>query len=258
MNMNSVADDFYIGYEKLQTRFDNLIVVVEDKPDQTAFVDAEDYANQEIFGGFVDISMPVKDLGPLVGRVLLTPGKFNGVDSFCPVVLTRVSGKLQITRMNQPFDPEFGITEGIMFGLALKQDTSASSFGSHVKAGGYEAGHFAPVLIGAANDVIGESIKQNGDQATHQIGKKAGGVAEQMIVDGLLPGISLKTVELDMKNPDPIRLFWHPKLESEDGLIVPKYENSVNLMLGAAANSLGSFALDKVGGLVNDAVRGSH
>lgn len=245
-------DTFRDSFENMQVRYGGAITVVSAEQ-SVERISADAVKNLEIEQGFYDVSMPARELDPIVGRVVLSMDRKN--NRYCPAVITKKGDNLQMSRLNQAFDPRVGLSDGIRFGLGLKNDTSQATFGSHVAAGGFEAGHFAPVLLGAKDQTVRTQIKQRGDEATHKVGNEVGGVPEKMLKTGLLSGVNLESITLDTSNPHPIPLFWHPALESEDGLAVAHYEGSVNLMLGAAAHALGDRAVDTVGELVNDAVR---
>ena len=163
----------------------------------------------------------------------------------------------RMTILLQPYDPKVGVSVGMMFGLALKKETEEPTFGSHTGAGGFEAGHITPTFVGAKVPKIGEQIIQHGDAATHKVGANQGGVPEAMTQTNLIEGVDYKTRTLDMLSPHPIGLKTHATLEGDNGLIVPEYPGALRTAMGAAANSLGEEALDKVGELVDSAIAGA-
>ena len=257
--------EFEKGYNRLQQRFAGQIDVVNsvDRSTAAAF-DVNDREPKELHHGFVDISAKVRDISPLYGRVVLSMLRSdrNGV-VYAPTVFTSKKDKdtgnevVQMTRLEQPFATDVGITDGIRFGLGLKNATANESFGSHGGSGAYESGHFSTAIIGARDQASRSLIVAHGDKGAHQVGKIVGGVPEQMVESGLMDGIKPRTVTLDINNPNPIGIFWHKGLENENGMMAAEYDGAVKLMMGAATNALGDQALDSVGSLVDQTVRGA-
>jgi hypothetical protein len=250
--VNKQLEQFEGGFEKLQRRYDGAVTVLESGLTIT-HLSADQYAQNELQGGFIDISMKPQDLDGLIGRVVLSPDRQSNMMK--PAVITKKAGVRQLTRLDQPFDPTVGVTDGILFGLGLKNDTAQPTFGAHITAGGFEAGHLAPAFIGVVSPEIKSRLKSHGDEATHQVGAKVGGVAEAMVESGLLTEIKPKTVELPAHSDVPIPLYWHPSLESDEGMQIAQYEGAVKLMFGAATLRLGGAAVDRVGELVDDVIR---
>lgn len=251
-------DTYQEAYDRLQNRFGGQIQVVKSEL-ITDFQDPNELVSGIDAVGFRDISVKASELSPLVGRVVLYPNRIERC--YQPAVITRTKDgrKLQMTVLGQPYDPEVGVSEGILFELGLKNDTQQPTFGSHTAAGGYESGHFAPAMIGAKSVDARNNIITLGDKGTHRVGAHDGGVPEKMMKEGLMGGTPMLTRELSLDNPHPIPLAWHPRLESPHGLMVARYTgptNPIELMLGAASKALGDQAVDQVGELVDAAIRG--
>jgi hypothetical protein len=160
--------------------------------------------------------------------------------------------------MDIPFSETEGITDGIMFGLGLKNKTASTSFGAH-GYGKLEAGHLTPAILSIRDIQARQQLVQNGDKGSHSIlDDKSGGVPEKMINAGLINKndvpITTRLIPSDVNVPIPI--FWHKKLENNQGLMLAEYPNSLRLMLGGAADALGDRAVDQVGELVTHASRG--
>lgn len=256
-NFNTGTFEGYAkAYDRLQHRFAGKIEVVE--PDTLyTYQDPNELTVARKETGFLDISAKAHELGPFLGRVVLYPSRKAAV--YQPAVITRKNNSLQMTVLDQPFDPNVGITEGILFELGLKNDTRQSTFGAHTASRGFESGHFAPAMIGVKAQDAREAIITDGDKGTHSVGVTAGGVPEKMMQEGLLGGTAMKTREISVDTPYPIPLYWHPALEDDNGLMLARYTgptSTVELMLGAASQALGEQATDQVGQLVDAAIRG--
>ncbi len=251
------AEGFNQGFEELQKRYSGALDVIESTEATRTYLDVGEASHGEEAFGFRDISGTASEISAFEGRIVLYPDTKGGF--YKPATITKSKGELQLTVLDQPFDPNVGVTDGIMFGLGLKAETSKPTFGGHTAAGGFEAGHFAPVMIGAVATDVRSDIIARGDKATHSTGNDVGGVPEKMTQTGLLKGVKPTTVSLDTSNPRKIPLRWHPSLESDEGMLLAEYSgtNPVKLMLGSAAIGLGPHGVDKAGELVNDAVRGA-
>ncbi len=258
------------SFESLQKRFDGGIVIVDDPGSINALnpnsvqsetqnsPDGSGLNKEEINRGFVDISAKPSDLWPLYGRVVLTLNRTKRV--FSPAVITNRTGATQITIMDTPFSETEGITDGILFGLGLKNKTASTSFGAH-GYGKLEAGHLTPALLGVRDNEAREQLVQRGDKGSHKIlDDKSGGVPEKLISAGLIDNnsIPIKTKEIPADVVVPIPIYWHKKLETNEGLMIAEYPNSLRLMLGSAADALGDKAVDQVGELVTHASRGAN
>lgn len=252
------------SYQDLQRRFEGRVEVLS-----PAAVNKE-LAPEEVIKGielnqFNDISAPASELGPFIGRVVLWPNRKDG--NYHPAVLTeklRKDGKreLHMTVLGQPYVPEVGLTDGIMFSLGLKKDTNDVNFGAHTKAKGFEAGHITPAFIAVASSDVATDIINYGDDATHNVGDEIGGVAEKAIETGLLKGVPTpRTKKLDINNPHPVSLYWHTNLsDNRNGMTVAAYDgetSAVKLMLGAAHKALGSEVTERVGEFTELAIKGA-
>lgn len=249
------VDIYQSAYADLQQRFNGQIEVVNANHD-TGYQDPNQLAAGVDAVGFRDISAKVSELGPFIGRIVLYPNRRK--NEYQPAVITRKGASLQMTVLNQPFDPNVGISDGILFELGLKNDTNQPTFGTHTASGGFEAGHFAPAMIGVRAADARNAIISRGDRGTHGVGSSAGGVPEKMMQEGLLGGVAMTTRALPADSPHPVPLYWHPRLEDNRGLMVANYEgqtNAVQLMLGAASYALGPRAVDQIGELADAAIR---
>ena len=251
--MNSITDKYMIGFNTLQSAFDGQIEVLADS------APVINRAEIEITDGrkdFVSMPVPTEQLATYVGQILLMQDRTGNF--YSPVVVSpaKHGTGYQITKLEQPYDPEVGISDGIRFGLAIKLATSKTSFGMHVPSGGLEAGHFSPLLVAGRNDQLAADLVARGDKATHGVLEApVGGVAEVMAMSGLLQ-IPYKTAQI----PDGVvvPLYWHKSLADSSIDNSAQYPDAVKLMLGAATNSLGVAGIDTARRLVEHAAKGAR
>jgi hypothetical protein len=261
MNISTAQyeDAFYTGQQIFDGRIEekNYGSQVAQAPNDEARELLTDGSEQQ---GFVDLGMSSKDIyrhkSLLVGRIMLIGNR--DTNEFSPVIITEdyESGPLSLTRLNQPFVPSVGASEGIRFGLSVKAQSRVQGFGGHGNTGGFETGHFATAQSAASQNgqAIANALKESGDKATHKV--LEAGVPETMSRLGILP-ISYTTVLLERTNQHPLQLVWHRGLDTDNGPIAGDYPEATKLMLGAGFKGLGEQAIVRLERLVSEVVRGS-
>lgn len=192
----------------------------------------------------------------LIGRAVLLPNRRIG--AFSPAIFTRgEGGVLEVTMLDQPFDPEVGFSSGQHFGLSLPAQTRVPSFGAHSGQGGFEAGHFTTALAAAApgGETVASQLLNDGDDATHTF--LNGSVPQTAAQTGALPFGYQRSLVL--AGSHQLRVLWHAGLSGTDGApAAGDYPGATRLMNGAQVRAIGGAGIEKVHGLVQAAVAGKR
>lgn len=245
MNLQRFEDAFQDGPRLFGHRLDNTIfsgpqhLAEAPHPSQVGIKPREQFSR-----------LPGEFLRHFVGRILLSPNQ--GLGAMSPAVLLPKPGSaFELTRLNQAFDPRIGVSSGMLFGLSAKAQTQDSRFGGHGLMAGFEAGHFSSVLISAGSVAASHELLMSGDKATHRLLNK--GVPETMGTAGILP-LEYQTRLIAADRLPQVPLFWHPSLETAQGIALAEYPNSVQIMLGAGISALGKDGVNRVHRLVDAAI----
>lgn len=197
------------------------------------------------------VALPSAQLTTYLGSILLLMNR--ELQALSPAIIMPSSDSAyNITMLNQTYDPKVGFTAGQHFGLSAKAQTSGSGFGGHGGRGGFEAGHFSTVLIGARSTDIGGALERRGDQATHAVIHS--GVPELMSQHDLI-SVPYKTAIIPSSKLPLVQAFWHRGLETEHGMAQADYPNAVQLLMGSAIHELGASGIDTARQLVDKAIR---
>lgn len=240
-----------IQIDTLSPRMPNsetLSVLTDSRPAQSDFmpipIDVKDYPRSAILGSILLLQNPVdKVMHPAM--IIQDPHK--------PAVV-------RLSKLNQPFVPTIGITDGINFALSVEKQTQQSSFGGHGASGAFEGGHFGTGLASGASDGVSQRLAQAGDHATHEFLEP--GLPTQYKALGLVPGDAIPTIaSIDTSRYRPgqrFPLYWHPALEHEYGAATPTMNDAARLLLGAAVHALGQAGLDRAKRNIGNVIRGAQ
>lgn len=260
-------DEYQDGFDRAQIAFDNQIKpssgdvsaltsgngldVLEDGPEDKA--------------GFRQIEVDICNYlttPQILGRVLLLENRVDKVMN--PAVIVPKPGHpgyIRIARLNTPYVPKVGLTDGLRFGVAIEAETQAPGFGSHGNnVSPFEPGHLGTVLTTGVSRSYGEELVAKGDIKSHEVIQN--GLPHVFSQLGLLSKAPVPTVqEFDTRTFKPGQRFpfnWHSSLRTKEGAAIATFPGAVNLVIGAAVNGLPEGALDTAGNFVEYAVAGAR
>jgi hypothetical protein len=260
-------DEFRQGYDRAQREFggrieasqgsviavtegDGLDVLRDGRPDAAGFrpveVDVRDY-----------LTTP-----QILGRVLLVQNRAD--ETMNPAVIVpkpEHPGIIRLARLAVPYVPAIGLTDGLRFGIGLDPQTQAPGFAGHgdgtKQPSPFEPGHFGVVLTAGVSEAHGQALVSSGDKQSHAVIEQ--GLPQVFNNLGLAKKAPVPTVrEVDLAQYSPgqrFPLYWHDSLEDENGGALAEFPGGVDLLIGAAVNSLSDFDLQQAGRYVEYAVK---
>lgn len=247
--MKDVNTELYQdAFHGMQSQLDQEIVVSSVYPGVLDVLN-QDTIWQPIRNGFSEASVQPSDFRvqgraqSLLGRIILVQNA--KLQAFSPAIVlpSPTMEGVDITMLDQQYDPRVGLSAGIHFGLSAHSQTVSSNFGEHSSAAVYEAGHFSTLLLGSRDPTLGDSLRRLGDIASDTMIES--GVATTMSLQGTIP-VRYKTAQVGFSNPAAMKLYWHHSLETDSGPASGDFENTVQLLLGAGFRALGRTGIDDV------------
>lgn len=186
----------------------------------------------------------IPNIPALMGRVLLAPN--SRLQCMSPAVVMPQPGQpraLQLLRLEAPYDPLVGISNGYRLGLSMEAQTRDGNFGGHNSNGQAvrsDGGHFTVAAMAARSREQEALLIQGGDSRSDSV--IAGGLPAQLKALGMLGTAAIATSQpinpADLPQGCKLPLFWHESLEADNGPAAADYPNAARLMVGSAINAI--------------------
>lgn len=260
-------DEFRQGYERAQSEFGGQI---ETSQGNVALVtkgtglDVLRDGNADTMG-FRPIEVDVKDFlatPQILGRVLLMQNR--GDETMSPAVIVpkpEHPGVVRLARLATAYVPKVGLTDGLKFGIGLDPQTQAPGFAGHGENSSlpspFEPGHFGVVLITGVSEAHGQALVKEGDKQSHTVIEQGlPSVFSNLGLAGKAPIPTVKEFDTAAFGPGQrFPLYWHDSLEDDGGAAMAEFPGGVDLLIGAAVNTLSDADLQRAGRYVEYAVK---
>lgn len=263
---NPNFDQFHQSYQLAQAQFGGQIETGHTDLAAVTYGNGLDVLNDARANrdGFQPIEVDVRDYlrtPQILGRIVLYQNTQHLVMNPAVVMPDQHQpGLIRIAKLDQPFVPRVGLTDGIHFGVSVEAQTQAPGFGGHGQAGGFEAGHLGVSLSTARSPQLAHDLRTAGDKVSHRV-MSGDGLPRQLGRLGMINGVPAANSRVINPSDYPagyrLPLYWHQQLEAQSGAALADFDNTLELLLGAAVSTVGQRGLDQAAEHITNAIRGA-